>query len=163
MARVTTNQHAILFLCSGNSARSLMAEAIANQEFGDRFRACSAGSHPAGEPHPLTLETLSSNGVSAEGLRSKGVEELAGRPLDLLITLCDEARGGCESFSGVPAVHWRLPDPSVADDPKAIFTAVYEALVEAIGLLAHGPNPDLRGRAAEAGRQLSRRLSPRAI
>ncbi len=160
---MTTNQHAILFLCTGNSARSLMAEAIANHEFRDQFRACSAGSQPAGEPHPLTLETLSNNGVSTEGLRPKGVEELVAQHVDLLITLCDEARGECASFVGVPAVHWRLPDPPGADDPKAMFTAVYEALVEAIGLMAHGPDPDLGGRAKEAARQLSRRLAPRAI
>ncbi len=160
---MTTNQHSIGFLCTGNSARSLMAEAIANHEFADQFHACSAGSQPAAEPHPLTLETLSNNGVSAEGLRPKGVEELAGQPFDLLITLCDEALGGCASFSGVPSVHWRLPDPPVAEDPKAMFAAVYEALVEALGIMAHGPDPDLGGRATEAARQLSRRLAPRAI
>ncbi len=160
---MTTNQHAIGFLCTGNSARSLIAEAIANHEFADQFHACSAGSQPAAEPHPLTLETLSNNGVSTEGLRPKGVEELTGQHVDLLITLCDDARGACESFIGVPAVHWKLPDPPAAEDPKAMFATVYEALVEALGLLAHAPDPDLAGRAAEAGRQLSRRLAPRAI
>jgi arsenate reductase len=155
----------VLFLCAGNSARSILAEAIANEQFGDRLEAFSAGSEPKGEVHPLALETLKAEGVGTEGLRSKSWDELANRPFDLVVTMCDEARGAtCPDFVGSPPQsRWSLPDPPAAENPQIMFEAVYEALVESIGLLVHGPDPSLSGRAAEAGRQLSRRFAPRAI
>ncbi len=157
-------QSSILFLCTGNSARSIMAEAIANQQFGGQIEAHSAGSKPKGEPHPLTLAILKKQGLQTDGLRSKSVDELKDRSFDLVITLCDEARQACPVFPGEPPqFHWGLPDPPAANPPEAMFEAVYDALVEAIGLLVYGPDPDPAGRSAEAARVVSRRFSPRAL
>ncbi len=163
---MTTDRPTVLFICTGNIARSLMAEAIVNHEFAEQLQSFSAGSQPKGHPHPLTLQTLQKYGVRTDALRSKSWDEFKDRSFDLVITLCDEAReAGCPEFPGEPRrVHWSLPDP--AKDPDAhqsMFEAIYEALLEVIGLLAFGPNPDLAARAAEAGRQLTRRFAPRAI
>jgi protein-tyrosine-phosphatase len=159
------NKHSVVFLCTGNSARSILAEAICNRKFGDRIHAFSAGSQPKSEVHPLALETLEANGVATEGLRSKSWDELSDRSFDLAVTLCDEARK--QSCPGIlaqaPQEHWILPDPPAAEHPQGMFEAVYDALFEAIGLLAYGPDPSLTGRATEAARQLSRRFAPRAI
>ena len=156
----------ILFLCTGNTARSLMAEAIANHEFAEKLHACSAGSQPKAQPHPLTLQTLQKYGVSTDRLRSKSWDEFKDQSFDLVITLCDVAgQASCPEFPGEPRrAHWSLPDPAEAPDtPQSMFEVIYDALVEAIGLLVYGPNPDLPARAAEAGRQLTRRFAPRAI
>ncbi len=164
-ALMAEGKTSVLFLCTGNSARSLMAEAIANHQFGDRLEVRSAGSHPKGEPHPLTLATLQKNGVSTEGLRSTSWNELKDRKFYLVITLCDAARNeACPAFPGEPRrAHWSLPDPAAADHPQDMFDAVYDALVEAIGLLVYGPQPDLGGRLSEIARQIVRRFTPRAI
>ena len=150
----------ILFLCTGNSARSILAEGIANGGFGDRLRAASAGSHPRGVVHELALETLADHGIDTAGLRSKSWDEVSGEPFDLVVTLCDEAsRETCPSFPGAPAqVHWSLPDPPAADDPPAMFASVFEALVEAIGGLADGDPNGLLGRARSASGAIERRL-----
>ena len=163
---MTADKLNILFLCTGNIARSLMAEAISNHEFAEKLHACSAGSQPKDGPHPLTLKTLEKYGVSIDGLRSKSWDEFKDLSFDLVITLCDVARqASCPEFPGKPRrAHWSLPDPAEAPDtPESMFEAIYDALVEAIGLLVYGPNPDLPARAAEAGRQLTRRFAPRAI
>ncbi|MHC4415191.1 MAG: arsenate reductase ArsC [Planctomycetota bacterium] len=154
----------VLFLCTANSARSLMAEAIANRQFADQIHASSAGTSPAGEPHPLALKTLEKYGVSTDGLRSKSLEEVQDESFDIVITLCDQARQTCPSVEGgPPRAHWHLPDPATADEPEDVFEAIYDALVEAMGMLVYGPDPNLTGRSSEAGRQLSRRFAPRAI
>lgn len=155
----------ILFLCTGNSARSIIAEAIANGQFGDHLEAFSAGSDPKPEPHPMALQTLADNKVSAEGLRSKNWAELRDQPFDLVITLCDSARHDpCPVFPGEPPhVHWSLPDPPAADHPKMAFMGVFDALEEAIGLLVNAPDPALLGRAREATRQIARRFAPKAF
>ena len=110
----------ILFLCTHNSARSLMAEALLNDIGAGRFHAFSAGSSPrAGEqPHPLTLEVLDSAGIATHGLRSKGWDEflLPDAPrMDLIITVCDNAANEtCPVWPGHPALaHWGLPDPAL--------------------------------------------------
>lgn len=159
------DKKSILFVCSGNSARSILAEAIANQQFKNDLHAWSAGSDPKGEVNPGTLKILEENGLKAEGLRSKSWDEFAGRQFHLIVTLCDTARQEpCPSFPGnPPKVHWNLPDPAAPDQPSSLFEAVYEALVESIGLLVHAPDPSLAGRAREASRVLHRRFAPRAI
>ncbi len=128
----------VLFLCTGNSARSIMAEAIANQRFGDRLEAASAGASPRGKVHPLALETITRNGMSTAGLRSKSWDEVAEHWFDVVVTLCDQARREpCPVFPGGPAqTHWDLPDPPAAEDPPAAFATVFETLVESIGALA---------------------------
>lgn len=155
----------ILFVCTANSARSILAEAITNQQFGERLQAVSAGSQPAAEVHPQTFEILKRNKMSTEGLHSKSWNEFGDRGFDLVVTLCEGARDdACPKFPGdPPQAHWTLPDPPSAEHTASTFEAVYDALLEAIGLLAHGPNPSLEGRAAEATRVLNRRFAPRRI
>jgi protein-tyrosine-phosphatase len=146
----------ILFLCTGNSARSILAEAIANQSFGEALRAASAGSSPQPVPHPLALETLRRHGLDTRGLASKSWQRLLEKPFDLVITLCDAAAAEpCPSFPGAPAhVHWSLPDPPAASDPPAAFEAVYATLQEALETLAYGEEADPAARARLAGEEI---------
>ena len=107
----------ILFLCTGNSARGIMAEGILNHLCGSRFTASSAGSHPKGAVHPLALETLQSMGLPVDGLHSKSWEEFArpdAPPLDIIVTVCDDAAGEvCPLWPGQPmTVHWGIEDPA---------------------------------------------------
>lgn len=109
----------VLFLCTNNSARSILAEAILNHIAGGRFKAYSAGSSPRDnqQPHPLTLQVLQSAGISTEGLYSKSWNEFARADaphMDLVITVCDNAAGEvCPHWPGQPATaHWGFPDPS---------------------------------------------------
>ena len=107
----------ILFLCTGNSARSIMAEVMANHLGHGRFRAYSAGSHPNGQVNPWAIATLRGAGMSTEGLRSKSWDEFAAPgavPLDFIITVCDNAAAEtCPVWPGMPTTaHWGVPDPA---------------------------------------------------
>lgn len=107
----------VLFLCTGNSARSIMAEALLNHQGRGRIRAFSAGSRPKGEVHPLTLETLERARIPTEGLRSKSWNEFSspGAPaLDFVITVCDNAaKEECPHWPGGPVkAHWGIDDPA---------------------------------------------------
>jgi arsenate reductase (thioredoxin) len=116
---VSDKTYHVLFICTQNSARSIMAEAILNHVGGTRFRAHSAGSHPAGAVHPLALQTLQHYHVPAEGMRSKDWAEFAapGAPeMDFVFTVCDKAAGEvCPVWPGQPmTAHWGVADPSAA-------------------------------------------------
>ncbi len=114
----------VLFLCTGNSARSIFAEAYLNAAADGRFVAYSAGSHPKGEVHPLTLFTLQNNGIPISGLRSKAWDEYAASDapkMDVVITVCDAAAGEiCPIWPGAPvSAHWSFPDPAAVEGNDA--------------------------------------------
>jgi arsenate reductase len=138
----------VLFLCTGNSARSILAEAILNRIGGDTFRAYSAGSHPKGAVNPAALRLLESLGYPTTGLRSKPWDEFSGPgapPLDFVFTVCDDAAGEvCPIWPGQPmTAHWGLPDPAAVQGSETqialAFADAYRVLNNRIGLFASLP------------------------
>jgi len=114
----------VLFLCTGNAARSIMAEAILNNVGGGKFRGYSAGSHPKGRVHPETIRLLQSLGYDTSSFRSKSWSEFAdssAEPLDFVFTVCDNAAGEtCPLWPGQPmTAHWGVPDPAEAKGTAA--------------------------------------------
>jgi arsenate reductase len=137
-----------LFLCTGNSARSILAEAYLNASGRGRFRAHSAGSHPAGRVNPMALELLAKNGIDTAGLRSKSWDEFArpGSPeLDFVFTVCDNAAGEvCPVWPGQPiTAHWGIADPAAVIGAEAevrkAFVRAFRELTARINLLANLP------------------------
>ncbi|MBX6420612.1 MAG: arsenate reductase ArsC [Nevskia sp.] len=144
------NTYHVLFLCTGNSARSILAEAILNHlaNRNGRFRAYSAGSHPKGAVHPLALELLTQHGIPTTGLRSKHWDEFAAPdapPLDFVFTVCDQAAGEpCPYWPGQPlTAHWGVPDPAAAEgsaeDKRKAFLDAFITLRRRIELFTSLP------------------------
>nr|WP_067675212.1 arsenate reductase ArsC [Tsuneonella dongtanensis] len=132
----------VLFLCTANSARSILAEAILARKGAGRFQALSAGSKPRGEPNPLALRLLVERGHEVRDLRSKSWDEFAGSgaaAVDLVITVCDNAAGeSCPVWPGHPVqAHWGIPDPAGEGHDGALddFALAYDRLAERIDRL----------------------------
>jgi arsenate reductase (thioredoxin) len=138
----------VLFLCTGNSARSVMAEAILNELGAGKFHAHSAGSQPKGEVHPETVQLLQSLGYDTFDFRSKSWSEFAAPgapPLDFVFTVCDNAAGEtCPVWPGQPmTAHWGIPDPAAATGSPAeialAFKDAYRMLHQRIGIFTALP------------------------
>ena len=138
----------VLFLCTGNSARSIMAEVLLNRLGRGRFKAFSAGSRPAGQVNPWAIETLKALEMPTDGLRSKGWDEFAraGAPtIDFIITVCDNAASEvCPVWPGKPTTaHWGIPDPAAAqgtdDEKRAAFRDALTTLRRRIELFVDLP------------------------
>jgi arsenate reductase len=158
----------VLFLCTHNSARSILAEATLNHMSKGRFRAFSAGSHPREnqQPNPLALKVLANAGIATDGLRSKSWDEFAKAEspvMDLVITVCDNAAGEvCPYWPGQPATaHWGYPDPSDAPGDEAqrqeAFHQTLLAIRRRLELLINLPPDKLeRAMVQQAARDLAR-------
>lgn len=136
----------IMFLCTGNSARSILAEAIMNKVGEDRFRAYSAGSQPSGKVNPHAIRLLDTLGHDTSALRSKSWDEFAGPDapkLEFVITVCDNAAGEvCPAWPGQPmTAHWGLPDPAAVKGTEVeialAFADTYRMLSNRIGAFAN--------------------------
>ena len=128
----------VLFVCTGNSARSLMAEALLRQHGGSAFEVHSAGTKPKGV-NPLTLRVLAAVGIDASWARSKSVDEFVGQSFDYVITVCDQARQSCPVFPGAhESLHWGYEDPAEAEgtdeERMVVFRRVLTQIGERIGL-----------------------------
>jgi arsenate reductase (thioredoxin) len=135
---VTETALRVLFVCTGNSARSVMAEALLRRHGGADFEVHSAGTEPKGI-NPLTLRVLDEAGIDASWARSKSVSEFLGQQFDYVITVCDQARQTCPIFPGVhETLHWGYEDPAAAEGTEeerlAVFRRVFIGLGERIQL-----------------------------
>ena len=149
----------VLFLCTGNSARSIMAEAMLNDISRGRFRAYSAGSHPGGTVNPFAIELIKSNRLPTEGLRSKSWDEFVrpGAPfMHFVFTVCDSAAAEtCPIWPGKPmTAHWGVPDPAAVqgsdEDKRKAFRKAYAELYRRIALFTSLPLDKLQGLALKA-------------
>lgn len=140
----TDKVYNVLFLCTGNSARSIMAEALLNTTGAGRFHAYSAGSHPGGTVNPFAIEQIAGTGYAIDNLRSKSWDEFAqpdAPQMDFIITVCDNAAGEvCPIWPGHPvSAHWGFEDPAAAtgsdDDKRAVFSKVAKQIAVRVNLL----------------------------
>lgn len=136
LARATAPTR-ILVVCWGNSARSILAEALLRHLGGDRVEAHSAGIEPS-TVHPLALRVLAAVGLPVDGLRSKSVDEYLGQRFDYVITVCDDARSACPVFPGVAeSMHWGYPDPAKVEGTDDERTAAFRAVLTSLGERVH--------------------------
>ncbi len=161
------NPYNVLFVCTGNSARSIMAECIINREGKGRFRGFSAGSHPRERVHPLAIDLLRNNNFPVAGLRPKDWEEFTrpGAPdLDFVFTLCDRAANEvCPVYPGQPmSAHWGMPDPAAVEGTEAerrfAFADTFRMISQRVGIFVNLPirsldKLSLQQRLREIGRE----------
>jgi arsenate reductase len=122
----------VIFVCTGNSARSQMAEALLRREGRERFEVVSAGVDPLGV-NPLTVRALAEVGIDISAARSKSVSEFLGQPFDYVVTVCDRARESCPVFpGGAQTLHWGFHDPAEATGSEAHRMAVYRRVLAEI-------------------------------
>ncbi len=162
----------VLFLCTGNSCRSVFAESILNRIGDGRYRGYSAGSHPTGAINPYTIEVLQRFDHPTEHLHSKSWDEFAhadAPKMDFIITVCDQAAGeACPVWPGKPAVaHWSFPDPAKFKGPenetRKFFTTVYGQIANALTAFATLPiesldENELKQKLTEIGDAISQRI-----
>ena len=127
----------ILFICTGNSARSVMAEVLMNELGKGRYEAFSAGACPSGEVNPLTIETLKAHGHAVDGLRSKPLDEFLNMELDVVVTVCDNARESCPVWpQNTTVLHWSFNDPATFEGSREekleFFEKIYKQIKEKI-------------------------------
>ena len=143
-----TDPITVLVLCTGNSARSILAETLFNALGEGRLRAFSAGSQPKGEPHPMAIALLADKGHDTAGLRSKSWNEFAGPDtptMDVIVTVCDSAaEEACPYWPGHPVVgHWGIADPAAVEGPdevrRSAFETAYRLLERRIRAFIDGP------------------------
>lgn len=132
----------VLFLCTGNSARSQMAEAIVNTRLGDTWEAVSAGTHPAGYVHPKAMAVLGEIGINWRGRTSKHADQFRDVLFDLVVTVCDDAAENCPVWLGQgKRVHLGFPDPDKATgidgEVMSVFRSVRDAIAEQVPALLH--------------------------
>jgi arsenate reductase (thioredoxin) len=157
---VEDKMYNVLFVCTGNSARSVIAEGLLNELGNGRFKAYSAGSHPTGTVHPLALKTLATHHIPTDGFRSKSWEEFAlpGAPdLQFVFTVCDQAAGEvCPVWPGQPmTAHWGLPDPAAVEGTQPVrekaFLDAFITLKRRIQLMLSLPMASLDRMAIQQG------------
>ncbi len=137
----------VLFVCTGNSARSIIAEAVLGRWGRNKFNAYSAGSEPKGEVHPLALWVLKANNYLTDGFSSKSIDEFIGESapkIDFVFTVCDHAAEQCPIFPGQPmTAHWGMPDPAAVEgveiEQKTAFQQTFTALDRRISIFVNLP------------------------
>ncbi|MBL9034062.1 MAG: arsenate reductase ArsC [Rhodospirillaceae bacterium] len=149
---MTDRVYNVLFLCTGNSARSILAESILNREGGGRFKAYSAGSQPKGAVHPYALDLLKKMNHPTAGLRSKSWDEFAAADapaMDFVFTVCNSAANEvCPIWPGQPmSAHWGIPDPAAAEgtetEKRLAFAEAYRAMLNRISIFTSLPMKSL--------------------
>ena len=167
---MTGSPQNVLFLCTGNSARSILAEALLNRDGGDRFRSFSAGSFPKGKVHPMALRVLRDQGLPVEGYRSKSWDEFAAADapeIHIIVTVCDNAAGEtCPIWPGKPiTAHWGIEDPAAVEGEGQAdaFNLALRRLEDRIAAFLALPFDQmdlaaLQGRLREIGRMTDKQL-----
>lgn len=157
----------VLFLCTQNSARSQIAEALLQRKGRGLFEVASAGTHPAAQVHPMAVEVLEAHGIDWSGKRPKLVSAVLDEPWDLILTVCDKARETCPTFPGRPVfAHWGMEDPAAAegseDQRRRAFHATLAYLGRRIDLMLALPFESLERRAIEERVEAMRHSEERA-
>ena len=136
----------VIFVCTGNSARSQMAEALLRRDGGDRFEVVSAGVNPRGV-HPMTITALDKVGIDITGARSKSVGEFLGQRFDYVITVCDRARATCPVFpGGSVTLHWGVDDPAEATGTHEERQVAFDRALKELAIRIHTFLPLVSGR-----------------